>query len=93
MDVGLRDKIAGQSRLGWSHEFAATARPVSATFVGTPALPFTVFGAAPTRDGAAVGFSASPAIAEAMGVYLRYEGAISGHDSSPALTAGRRMTW
>jgi hypothetical protein len=29
MDVGLRDKIAGQLRLGWSHEFADTARPVS----------------------------------------------------------------
>jgi outer membrane autotransporter protein len=93
MDVGLRDKIAGQLRLGWSHEFADTARPVSASFVGAPALPFTVFGAAPTRDGAVVGFSLSTAVAEAMGVYLRYEGNIAGQDSSHALTAGLRMSW
>jgi uncharacterized protein with beta-barrel porin domain len=40
-----------------------------------------------------VGLSASTAIAEAMGVYLHYEGAIAGQDSSHALTAGLRMTW
>jgi outer membrane autotransporter protein len=33
------------------------------------------------------------AIAEATSVYLRYEGDISGQDSSHALTAGVRMTW
>jgi outer membrane autotransporter protein len=93
MDVGLRDKIAGQLRLGWSHEYSDTARPVTASFVGAPAVPFTVFGAAPTRDGAVIGFSVSTAIAEAMGVYLRYEGTISGQDSGHALTAGLRVTW
>ena len=93
MDMGLRDRIAAQLRLGWSHEYADTARPVTASFVGAPAVPFTVFGAAPTRDGAVVGFSVSTAIAEAMGVYVRYEGTIAGQDSSHALTAGLRMTW
>jgi len=93
MDVGLRDKIAAQLRLGWSHEYSDTARPVTASFAGAPAVPFTVFGAAPTRDGAVVGFSASTALTEAMGVYLRYEGTIAGQDSSHALTAGLRMTW
>jgi outer membrane autotransporter protein len=93
MDVGLREKIAGQLRLGWSHEYADTARPVSASFAGAPAVPFTVFGAAPQRDGAVVGFSASTAVAEGMGVYLRYEGNIAGQDSSHALTAGLRMSW
>ena len=93
MDVGLRDKIAGQLRLGWSHEYSDTARPVTASFVSAPAVPFTVFGAAPTRDGAVIGFSVSTAIAEATGVYLRYEGTISGQDSGHALTAGLRVTW
>ena len=93
LDVGLRDKIAAQLRFGWSHEYSDTARPVTASFVGAPGVPFTVFGAAPTRDGAVIGFSASTAIAEAMGVYVRYEGTISGQDSSHALTAGLRMTW
>jgi autotransporter-associated beta strand protein len=93
MDVGLRDRIAAQLRFGWSHEYADTARPVTATFAGAPSVPFTVFGAAPTRDGAVLGFSVSTAIAEAMGVYLRYEGNIAGQDSSHALTAGLRKTW
>jgi autotransporter-associated beta strand protein/YVTN family beta-propeller protein len=93
MDVGLRDKIAAQLRFGWSHEYADTARPVTATFTGAPVLPFTVFGAAPTRDGAVIGVSASTAIADAMGLYLRYEGTLAGQDSSHALTAGLRMTW
>jgi outer membrane autotransporter protein len=93
VDVGLRDKIAAQLRLGWSHEYSDTARPVTASFVGAPSVPFTVFGAAPTRDGAVIGFSAGTAIAEAMSVYLRYEGNIAGQDSSHALTAGLRVTW
>ena len=93
MDLGLRDRIAAQLRLGWSHEYSDTARPVTASFAGAPSVPFTVFGAAPTRDGAVVGFSVSTAVAEAMGVYLRYEGNIAGQDSSHALTAGLRMSW
>ena len=93
MDLGLRDRIAAQLRFGWSHEYSDTARPVTASFAGAPAVPFTVFGAAPTRDGAVLGFSVSTAVAEAMGVYLRYEGTIAGQDSSHALTAGLRMSW
>jgi outer membrane autotransporter protein len=93
MDVGLRDRLAAQLRLGWSHEYSDTARPVTASFAGAPSVPFTVFGAAPTRDGAVLGFSVSTAVAEAMGVYLRYEGTIAGQDSSHALTAGLRVTW
>ena len=93
MDLGLRDRIAAQLRFGWSHEYSDTARPVTASFAGAPSVPFTVFGAAPTRDGAVLGFSVSTAIAEAMGVYVRYEGTIAGQDSSHALTAGLRMSW
>src|SRR5262249_49256387 len=93
MDVGLRDKIAAQLRLGWSHEYSDTARPVTATFVGAPAVPFTVFGAAPTRDGAVVGFSASTAAADAARVHLGRAGPSAARDSSHALTAGLRMTW
>jgi uncharacterized protein with beta-barrel porin domain len=68
-------------------------RPVSASFVGAPAVPFTVFGVALQRDGAAMGFSVSTAAAEAMGIYLRYEGNIAGQDSSHAPTAGLCMSW
>ena len=93
VDLGWREKLALQFRLGWSHEYADTARPVSATLAGAPAMPFTTWGIAPTRDGALLGFGASTAIAEATSVYLRYEGTVAGQDSAHALTAGLRMTW
>ncbi len=93
MDLGWREKLLMQLRLGWSHEYADTARPVSATLAGAPATPFTTFGVAPQRDGVVLGLSANTAIAEATSIYLRYEGDISGQDSAHALTAGVRMTW
>ena len=93
MDLGWREKLAAQFKLGWSHEYAETARPVSASFAGAPTTPFTVFGAAPQRDGVVIGFSASTAVAEAANLYIRYEGNIAGQDSSHALTAGLRMSW
>ena len=93
MDLGWREKLLMQLRLGWSHEYADTARPVSATLAGAPAMPFTTFGVAPQRDGVVLGLSANTAIAEATSIYLRYEGDISGQDSAHALTAGVRMTW
>ena len=93
MDLGWREKLLMQLRLGWSHEYADTARPVSATLAGAPAMPFTTFGVAPQRDGVVLGLSANTAIAEATSIYLRYEGDISGQDSAHAITAGVRMTW
>jgi autotransporter-associated beta strand protein len=93
LDLGWREKLAMQVRLGWSHEYADINRPVTATFAGAPAMPFTTFGVAPQRDGAVIGLSANTAVADATSIYLRYEGDISGQDSAHALTAGVRMTW
>jgi outer membrane autotransporter protein len=93
VDLGWREKLALQFRLGWSHEYASTARPVTATLSGAPAMPFTTYGIAPQRDGIVLGLSANTAIGEATSLYMRYEGNISGQDSSHALTAGFRMTW
>jgi uncharacterized protein with beta-barrel porin domain len=93
VDLGWRDKLALQLRLGWSHEYASTARPVTATLAGAAAMPFTTLGVSPTRDGAVLGFGANTAIADATSVYLRYEGNVAGQDSAHALTAGLRMTW
>lgn len=93
MDLGWREKLALQFRLGWSHEYANTARPVAATLAGAPLSPFTTYGIAPQRDGAVLGFSANTAIADGTSLYLRYEGNLSGQDSTHALTAGVRMTW
>jgi len=49
--------------------------------------------ASPRNATLRMGFSVSTAVAEAMGVYLRYEGNIAGQDSSHALTAGLCMSW
>jgi hypothetical protein len=65
---------------------ASSRRRQAAAFVGAPTVPFTVQGAAPTRDGGAVGFSVSAAVADAASVYVRYEAMIAGQDSSDALT-------
>lgn len=93
MDLGWRDRLAMKVRLGWSHEYADTARPVTASFAGAPAAPFTTYGVAPQRNGVVLGLAATTAIADATSIYLRYEGEISGQDNAHALTAGFRMTW
>lgn len=93
MDLGWRDKLAMMFKLGWGHEYADTARPVTASFVGAPALSFTTYGAAPQRDSVVLGLSATTALADATSLYFRYEGDISSQDSNHALTAGFRMIW
>ena len=93
MDLGWREKLFAQLRLGWSHEYANVGRPVTATLAGAPGLPFTTWGVSPQTDGAVIGLSANTAIAEATSVYFRYEGLVSGQDNAHAFTAGLRMTW
>jgi autotransporter-associated beta strand protein len=92
MNLG-HDKLNAQLRLGWSHEYADTSRPVSASFVGAPAAPFTTYGVSPARDGVVLGLTADTAVADATSIYLRYDGDFAGQDSSHALTAGVRLTW
>ncbi len=93
LDLGGRDKLAMKVRLGWSHEYADTARPVTASFAGAPVAPFTTYGVAPQRDGVVLGFAANTAIADATSIYVRYDGEVSGQDNAHAFTAGIRMTW
>ena len=93
MELGWRDKLNARLRLGWSHEFADTSRPVTASFVGAPGNFFTTYGASPQRDGAVVGLAADTVIADGTSLYLRYEADIAGQDSTHALTAGVRVRW
>ncbi len=93
MDLGWRDRLSAQLRLGWSHEYADTSRPVTAALAGAPSTPFTTYGVSPSRDGVLLGLSASTALADATSAYFRYEGLMAGQDSSHALTAGVRLTW
>jgi len=93
MDLGWRDRLSMKVRLGWSHEYADTARPVTASFAGAPAAPFTTYGVAPQRDGAVLGLAASTMVAEAFNIFVRYDGEVSGQDNAHAFTAGFRMSW
>ena len=93
LDAGWRDRLALQLRLGWAHEYADVSRPVTASFAGAPGAAFTVFGAAPQRDAAALGFAASTAIAENTSIYFRYDGDVGTGTDNHAFSAGLRMTW
>jgi outer membrane autotransporter protein len=80
-------------RLGWLHEFADVSRPITAALSGAPYNAFTVYGASPQRDSAALGFSAATQVADAVQAYLRYDGDVNSAASNHALTAGVRFTW
>jgi outer membrane autotransporter protein len=80
-------------RLGWQHEYANTARPITASFAGAPAAAFTVYGATPQRDAALVGFSAKAAIADNASIFVRYDGDIGSGTDNHAFMAGLRLNW
>src|SRR4029079_13079050 len=61
-------------RLGWLHEYSYTGRRITAAFAGAPANAFTVYGATPQRDAAAIGFQASTNVATATQIYPPYDG-------------------
>ena len=80
-------------RLGWLHEFADVNRPITASFAGAPYNGFTVYGASPQRDSVAIGFAAGTLVADAVQLYLRYDGELSSGASNHALNLGVRFTW
>ena len=90
--LGNERKLDLAVRLGWMHEFADVARPITAAFAGAPGNSFTVFGATPARDSAIVGLQVSTNIAEATQVYLRYDGEVGGGTDNHALNVGLRMS-
>jgi autotransporter-associated beta strand protein len=88
-----REKLAVQMRLGWAHEYADTARPVTAAFAGAPGASFTVFGAAPQRDTSTLSLAANTAVAQGVSLYARYDGEVGYGISSHALNGGFRVSW
>jgi outer membrane autotransporter protein len=80
-------------RLGWLHEFADVGRPMTASFVGASGNAFTVFGATPERDSAAIGLGINARIADGAVFYARYDGEVLGATNNNAFTAGIRATW
>ena len=47
VDVGFRDELSLLFRAGWSHEYADTSRPMTASFTGAPALTTAYTSASP----------------------------------------------
>jgi outer membrane autotransporter protein len=80
-------------RLGWQHEYANTARPITAALSGAPFAAFTVYGATPQRDSAVVGFQATTNIAQSAQLYLRYDGEIASGTENHAVNLGVRLSW
>src|SRR6185295_481866 len=80
-------------RLGWLHEYSNTDRPITAAFAGAPAAGYTVYGAAPQRDAAAIGFQASTTVATATQLTLRYDGDIGAGTDNHAINLGLRLSW
>jgi outer membrane autotransporter protein len=85
LDLGLR--------LGWLHEYAGTARPMTAAFAGAPAAGFTVYGATPQRDAALIGFQAGTRVADNASLYLRYDGDVGAGADNHAFNVGIRLSW
>jgi autotransporter-associated beta strand protein len=91
--LGSERKLDLAVRLGWMHEFADVARPITAAFAGAPGNSFTVFGATPLRNAAVVGLQATITIAAATQIYLRYDGEIATGTDNHAINVGLRMSW
>ena len=91
--LGNERKLDLAVRLGWMHEFADVARPITAAFAGAPGNSFTVFGATPLRNAAVIGLQASTTIAQATQIYLRYDGEIATGTDNHALNIGLRISW
>ncbi|HEY4165224.1 MAG TPA: autotransporter domain-containing protein [Reyranella sp.] len=92
-DIGNARTLDLDLRLGWSHEYADTGRPMTATFAGAPGNPFTVYGATPQRAAAAIGFRVQTKVSDRVQLYLRYDGEISSESDNHSLNAGVRLTW
>jgi outer membrane autotransporter protein len=91
--IGNERTIDFAVRLGWLHEFADVARPITAAFAGAPGNSFTVFGATPLRNSAVVGLPATTTIAAATQIYLRYDGELASGTDNHALNLGVRISW
>jgi outer membrane autotransporter protein len=93
VNIGLASPIALLARAGWAHEYASTARPMTASFAGAPGAGFTVDGAQMARDSAVVAFGAVTKLTQALSFLLRYDGDVNGSDYAHAVTGRLSFTW
>jgi fibronectin-binding autotransporter adhesin len=91
--MGANDALSAYFRLGWAHEYADVARPVTASFAGAPTANFSVFGATPARDSAILSLSAATTLSPGLSAFVRYDGEIATGNSAHALFAGLKLAW
>ncbi|HEY4135674.1 MAG TPA: autotransporter domain-containing protein [Alphaproteobacteria bacterium] len=92
-DVGLASPLALLGRVGWVHDYADTARPVTAGFDAAPGSGFTVQGAEMNRDSALIGLGLAARLDDGVTLSLRYDGTLNAADSSHAVSASLNFTW
>lgn len=91
--IGLEAPLGVQFRLGWSHEYADTARPFAATLAGAPANGFTVYGAQAPRDAVTLGLGVEARLAASVAAFLRYDGLLATGADAHALGIGLRVAF
>ncbi|MCX7355784.1 MAG: autotransporter domain-containing protein [Alphaproteobacteria bacterium] len=92
-NVGLASPISLLARAGWAHEYADTARPMTASFAGAPGAGFTVDGAQMARNSAVVAVGATTKLTNSLSFLLRYDGDVNGSDNAHAVTGRLSLTW
>ena len=85
LDLGLR--------LGWAHEFGDPVHSMTAAFASSPAVPFTVHGAALNRDSALIGASVASRIGESWSLFVSYDGELGGGGNDHQFRGGIKITW
>ena len=92
-NIGFTGPLALLARAGWAHEYADTARPVTASFAGAPGSGFTVDGAQMARNSAIIALGATTKLTQALSFLLRYDGDVNGSDNAHAITGRLSLTW
>ncbi len=93
LDIGAAAPLDVQVRVGWSHEYADTARPLTAALAGAPGTPFTVYGAQPQRDAVGFGLALETKVADNAAAFLRYDGEVGSGFNNHSLNIGLHFRW
>lgn len=91
VDIGLDAPLGLSLRAAWSHDVGDTDRSFDGRFEGSDAA-FTVDGARAPRDQARIGVGISLQ-AQAVNLFLRYDGSFAGDYRSQAATGGLRFSF
>ena len=73
VDLGGARRSTMGLRLGWQHQYADTARPMTAAFAAARGGQFTVYGATAHAQSAVIGLAADAAVGDRLGALLNYE--------------------